>query len=93
MLFVILVLAVMRVPTAQDARASDQIRLDFVQVVSTNLPAAKQVTIVSSPRRGATMIFVSGGSLTDDEKQSLRVSALQIGKMRDNRPVTVVFRD
>lgn len=88
-----LVLVAMRVPTAQDARASDQIRLDFTQAVNTNLPAEKHVSIISSPRRNGTVIFVSGASLTEEEEQRLSALAAQIGKTRDNRSVKVVFRD
>ena len=85
-------LVVLRVPSALDARVSDEIRLAFVQAAGTNLPADKHVEVVSSPRRNATMIFVSGGLLTDEEKERLTVAALEIGKIRDNRPVKVVFR-
>jgi hypothetical protein len=92
-LVVLLALVTSRVATAQDARVSDQIRIEFEQAIRTDVPPGSHLTVASSPRRDGTYIIVSGGSLTEKEKESMALQAKQIAQKHDNRPVTVVFRD
>jgi hypothetical protein len=92
-LVVVLALLAAQVPTAQDARVSEQIRREFAQAISTNLPPGERFTVDSSPRRHGTVIIVTGGSLTAAEKVALALQARQLGRQHANRQVTVVFRN
>jgi hypothetical protein len=94
-LFLGLVAEIVRryVPSGEDAQASFVIRAELKQSVSTNLPSSQHVTVMCSPRPKATVIFISGGSLTAEEKHSLTALAERIGQAHNQRAVTVVFRE
>jgi hypothetical protein len=79
--------------TAQDATVSGQIRDEFVQVIRTDGLADSRLTVTSSPRRNGTFIIVTGGALTEKEKENLALQAKEIARKHDNREVTIVFRN
>jgi hypothetical protein len=87
------VVNITHVATAQDARASEQIRIEFEQAIRAADPADNRVTVISSPRRNGTFIIVTGESLTEKEKESMALQAKEIGRKHDNRQVTNVFRN
>jgi hypothetical protein len=92
-LVVLSALVASHAPTAQDARVSEQIRVELTRAISRELPARINPVVTCLPRHNGTFIVVNGTSLTTDEKQRLALQAKAIGRQHDNRQVTVVFRN
>src|SRR5437868_2623103 len=85
------VVALSRIPTDVDARVSDTIRVQFVQSATNRLDS--KVSIICSPRRGSTMILISGATLSEAQKRSLSEIAADVGRANGNRIVTLVFNE
>ena len=78
------------IPTAQDAEISNAIRKNF-ETATASVITNRQVSIVSTPRRGKTLLIVSG-SLSEPEEKTLQQLADKIGQTNGNRQVMVIFR-
>ena len=85
------VISLHTVPSAQDAKISEAIRYEFTGCAATNLSAGKSIKVISSPRRGATILIIEG-NLVIEEKHKMELLAEQVGHRNENRKVTVVFR-
>src|SRR5580698_9417257 len=89
--FVAVVLLVpLIVPTGQDAEISNAICKSF-QMAATNILANKDISIAETPRRGQTILLVSG-NLSDSGKKTLLELADKIGQTNGNRSVMVIFK-
>ena len=79
------------VATAKDAKETSAIYDKFVREARAELSTNNQLTFLSSPRRGSTILFVCG-KISDEEMAKIESIAKKIGQENGNRKVSIVFK-